>query len=124
MNYLILKVYHIYFHVNLYSFINSFYDNMSSFLQILLFYIISIFLLAFKLYTVNCSYSECSMFIGFYKIMQEHFIHISKLHLWWSLILYFEPGQWCFSILANLYNSYYDYNEHFCTNLPLFEYVR
>lgn len=129
MNYLILKFYHIYSHVNLHVFINTFYDNIFSYrnvirnkyFQYLLFYIISIFLLAFKLYNVNCSYFEYRMFIGFYKIMQEHFIYISKLQLWWSLILYFMPGQWCFYILAN---SYYDYNEYLSTNLSLFEYVR
>ena len=126
--YLMFNVHNIYFHVNLHWFIKSFYGNILFYWNVIISkyfhysfsYIISIFLLAFKLYIPNCSYSVCSMFSGFYKIMQKQFIHISMLLLRWSLILFLVPGQWCFPILINLY---YIYNEHLCTKFSLFENV-
>ena len=89
----------------------------NKYLQDSYFYIVFIYLLAIKFYTINCFYSVCSKFLEFLKNMQRHFIQLIMLFLKSSLFLYLMPGQWCVPFLPPFYHCY---PEHLRTNHSLF----
>ena len=108
----------IYFYSSVHNYRNFIRNK---YLQYSYFYLVFIYITAFKLYTSNYSYYVCSKFVSFLKIMQKHLIYLNMLLLWWSHIFIFMPRQWCFPV----FNTFYcGYPEHICTKYSIFDYVR